>query len=276
VVYLSPKAIFCNEECQAKADAFHKYECPVMGNLVEVSQHQSAFLAYRLATRINADDVCKLRTTETSSSSSKDPRHHQSFSRDDDARLEEGCFDLNKRENEDGNNAWNAWKATFNYLHHRNDLNTEEALEKGKLAVYLVKLLEVAGYFDASPLIGEDEKALTIDPELNEETEHETQSEVLPIKSRKEPTGARATNDDAMLTVGELLYNWLLSFPPNSFTTSEIRVRAKKETIYLLTNTYPSITYYRTDLLILNYSYLLGNLTNSKIAETKALEPLES
>ncbi len=34
----------------------------------------------------------------------------------------------------------------------------------------------------------------------------------------------------------------------------------------------PSITYYWTGLLILDHSYLVGNLTNSKIAETKALE----
>jgi hypothetical protein len=39
---------------------------------------------------------------------------------------------------------------------------------------------------------------------------------------------------------------------------------------------YPSITYYWTMPLLLDHSYLVGNLTNSKIAETKALEPLES
>ncbi len=37
---------------------------------------------------------------------------------------------------------------------------------------------------------------------------------------------------------------------------------------------YPPITYYWTGFLILDYSYLVGNLTNSKIAGTKALEPL--
>jgi hypothetical protein len=31
----------------------------------------------------------------------------------------------------------------------------------------------------------------------------------------------------------------------------------------------PPITYYWTGLLILNHSHLVGNLTNSKIAETK-------
>jgi hypothetical protein len=36
----------------------------------------------------------------------------------------------------------------------------------------------------------------------------------------------------------------------------------------------PPITYYWTGLLKLEHSYLVGNLTNSKIAETKALEPL--
>jgi hypothetical protein len=39
---------------------------------------------------------------------------------------------------------------------------------------------------------------------------------------------------------------------------------------------YPLITYYWTGLLILDQSYLVGNLTDSKIAETKALEPLKS
>jgi hypothetical protein len=39
---------------------------------------------------------------------------------------------------------------------------------------------------------------------------------------------------------------------------------------------YPPINYYWTGLLILDHSYLVGNLTNSKIAETKALEPLKS
>jgi hypothetical protein len=38
----------------------------------------------------------------------------------------------------------------------------------------------------------------------------------------------------------------------------------------------PPITHYWTGLLILDHSYLVGNLTNSKIAETKALESLKS
>jgi hypothetical protein len=38
----------------------------------------------------------------------------------------------------------------------------------------------------------------------------------------------------------------------------------------------PTITYYWTVPLISDHSYLVGNLTNSKIAETKALEPLKS
>ncbi len=38
----------------------------------------------------------------------------------------------------------------------------------------------------------------------------------------------------------------------------------------------PTITYYWTVPLILDHSYLLGNWTNSKIAETNALEPLKS
>ncbi len=38
---------------------------------------------------------------------------------------------------------------------------------------------------------------------------------------------------------------------------------------------YPTITYYWTGLLILDHLNLVGNLTNSKIGETKALEPLK-
>ncbi len=39
---------------------------------------------------------------------------------------------------------------------------------------------------------------------------------------------------------------------------------------------YPPIAHYWTGLLILDHSYLVENLTNSKIAETKALEALKS
>jgi hypothetical protein len=39
---------------------------------------------------------------------------------------------------------------------------------------------------------------------------------------------------------------------------------------------YPQITYYWTGLLMLDHSYLVGNLTNSKNAETKTVEPLKS
>jgi hypothetical protein len=39
---------------------------------------------------------------------------------------------------------------------------------------------------------------------------------------------------------------------------------------------YPQITYSWTGLLISDHSYLVGNLTNSKVAETKTLEPLKS
>ncbi len=44
--------------------------------------------------------------------------------------------------------------------------------------------------------------------------------------------------------------------------------------VVLFTNI-PPITYYWTGLLILDHSYLVGNLTNSKVAETKALELLK-
>jgi hypothetical protein len=39
---------------------------------------------------------------------------------------------------------------------------------------------------------------------------------------------------------------------------------------------YPPITYYWTGLLILDHSYLVGNLTSSKIAQRKVLELLKS
>jgi hypothetical protein len=39
--------------------------------------------------------------------------------------------------------------------------------------------------------------------------------------------------------------------------------------------TVPPITYYWTGFLILDHSYLVGNLKNSTIAETKVLEPLK-
>jgi hypothetical protein len=43
-----------------------------------------------------------------------------------------------------------------------------------------------------------------------------------------------------------------------------------------LRSSYPLIPQYWTGLLIMNHSYLVGNLTNSKIAGTKSLEPLKS
>ncbi len=43
-----------------------------------------------------------------------------------------------------------------------------------------------------------------------------------------------------------------------------------------ITSKLPPITYYWTGFLILDHSYIVGNLTNSKIAETEALEPLKS
>jgi hypothetical protein len=47
-------------------------------------------------------------------------------------------------------------------------------------------------------------------------------------------------------------------------------------TRWTLFSTTNAITYYWTGLLILNHSYLGGNLTNSKTAETEALEPPKS
>jgi hypothetical protein len=45
---------------------------------------------------------------------------------------------------------------------------------------------------------------------------------------------------------------------------------------YTLIQGFTPFTYDWTVTLILDHSYLVGNLTNSKIAETKALEPLKS
>ncbi len=50
----------------------------------------------------------------------------------------------------------------------------------------------------------------------------------------------------------------------------------KKKRSLLMYKKLPPITHYWTVSLILDHSYLVGNLTNSEIAETKALEPLES
>ncbi len=46
--------------------------------------------------------------------------------------------------------------------------------------------------------------------------------------------------------------------------------------IIIYISCYPPITYYWTGLLILDHSYLVENLTNSKIAETKDVEPPKS
>ncbi len=43
----------------------------------------------------------------------------------------------------------------------------------------------------------------------------------------------------------------------------------------LILKDYHTITYYWTVPLILDHSYLVGNLTNTKIAERKAVEPLK-
>jgi hypothetical protein len=58
---------------------------------------------------------------------------------------------------------------------------------------------------------------------------------------------------------------------------------ARKEALHVRNNylanrdlTYPSITYYWTVPLILDHSYLVRYLKNSKIGETKVLEPLKS
>jgi hypothetical protein len=62
----------------------------------------------------------------------------------------------------------------------------------------------------------------------------------------------------------------------HSETVQEEEVKGSKLRGITLQVKYPPITYYWTGLLIVDHSYLVGNLTNSKIAETKALEPLKS
>ncbi len=59
--------------------------------------------------------------------------------------------------------------------------------------------------------------------------------------------------------------------------SSASQIDSPYNTLYFFfTKLYPPITYYRTGLLILDRSYLIGDLTNSKIAKTKALEPIKS
>jgi hypothetical protein len=56
--------------------------------------------------------------------------------------------------------------------------------------------------------------------------------------------------------------------------TSQVQCSLEIQSYRLLQ--YPLITYYWTRLLILDHPYLVGNLTNSKIAETEASEPVKS
>jgi hypothetical protein len=65
----------------------------------------------------------------------------------------------------------------------------------------------------------------------------------------------------------------LLSFLPYHESNHQ---SLKTTVLYSVPLSNPEITYYWTGLLILDHLYLVGNLTNSKIAETKALEPLKS
>jgi hypothetical protein len=64
----------------------------------------------------------------------------------------------------------------------------------------------------------------------------------------------------------------LIPFPPVQFTFGWSSKQANSGAVVR----YLPIIYYWTGFLILDHSYLVGNLTNSKIAQTKALEPLKS
>jgi hypothetical protein len=59
-------------------------------------------------------------------------------------------------------------------------------------------------------------------------------------------------------------------------TNGIFRKEFKDQYVSRIHSSYPSITYYWTGLLILDHSYPVGNLKNSKFAEIKALEPLKS
>jgi hypothetical protein len=52
--------------------------------------------------------------------------------------------------------------------------------------------------------------------------------------------------------------------------------KSSKNSLIVVYYMYLTITYYWIGLLILDHLYLVGNLTNSKIAETKAKERLKS
>jgi hypothetical protein len=70
----------------------------------------------------------------------------------------------------------------------------------------------------------------------------------------------------------DALYEWRSKFQRTQQTTTQAHAP-----IEYGQNTPNHLLLYRTGLLILNHSYLVGNLTNSKIAERKALlEPLQS
>jgi hypothetical protein len=62
--------------------------------------------------------------------------------------------------------------------------------------------------------------------------------------------------------------------PSHLFQSVCLRKKVISSTLFF--NSYPSITYYWTGLLIWDHSYVVGNFTNSKIAETKPSEPQKS
>jgi hypothetical protein len=91
---------------------------------------------------------------------------------------------------------------------------------------------------------------------------------------------------DARTKMNAYQEQFLVSFPPMislskkivklNVRSSRLRVPRIASLEVLVLPRYFLITYSWTGLLILDHSYLVGNLTNSKIAETKALEPLKS
>jgi hypothetical protein len=81
-----------------------------------------------------------------------------------------------------------------------------------------------------------------------------------------------------IITVLSWLYE-LAVCPYISFSSCQNQIHQRSTNSHILLthfNSIPPITYYWTGLLILDHSYLVENLKISKIAETKASEPLKS
>jgi hypothetical protein len=70
--------------------------------------------------------------------------------------------------------------------------------------------------------------------------------------------------------------NQLLCIGQHLIASKAAMKETMAHTTWLKIDKYSPITYYWTVSLILDHSYLVGNSTNPKIVETKALEPLKS